>query len=1017
MELGSAAMRGNTMHDARRFPFAVSACVFSLLLWACAGNPAPRGGLPTTPGAGADPASTQAAAAAVAAGQAPVSQGPALPLDARVKRGVLPNGLTYYVLPHKKPEKRAQLWLAVNAGSILEDDDQQGLAHFLEHMGFNGTKRFPKQDIVNFVEKAGMRFGPHLNAYTSFDETVYMLQVPTDAPELMDKGFQVLRDWAGDVSLDSGEVEKERGVVLEEWRLGRGAGMRLFEKQGPVIFSGSKYAKRLPIGKPEIIKGAPRDTLARFYKDWYRPDLMAVIAVGDFDGAAVEKQIAAEFGSLPRPATPRPRALEQLPRHGETLVTIETDPEMPMTTVGILNKLPARPKRSEADYRRMLAEQLYHSMLNGRLDELRRKPDAPFVQAGSGTSGMVRSADVFSLQAVAKEGKVEAAAEALLEELARVERHGFTNTELDRAKKRLLRSARQAVTERDKQEARQFTAEIVRHFLQEETMPGPEGELVLTEKLLPSYTAAELSQLAKGWVSGASRVVSIQGPDKMKKPEASQIQAIAQAVEKKDIKAYDDAQSAAPLLAAAPKPGKVVATRTVPEVGVTEWKLSNGAKVVIKPTNFKNDEFRISGFSPGGHSLVKDADYDSARFSGDIVQQAGLGPMDAVSLRKALSGKIVYVNSFVGELEEYVGAGGSPEDMQTAFELIYLAFTAPRKDEGSFKSWQQRETEQVRNRRLSPERVFQEDMQLFMSQNHRRRQPTTPEVVEKVSLERALAVYQDRFKEAGDFTFVIVGNVDLDKLRPLVETYLASLPARGRKERWRDINVKWPRGKQSKTVVKGTEPKSRVMLSFLGNETWSREKQDDMEMLSQVLQIRLRETLREEMGGVYGVGAGGGISRRPKQRYTFTVSFGCAPENVDKLKQKVLDEIAALQKNGIGEDYLDKVRQTRKRQHEINMKENGFWQSELEDAWRYGEDPKKIPEIDPWIARVSSDRVKAAARRYLHLDAYVQGTLNPEPGAKPATPPPPAKPATPPPAASRPPAPSGPATATAAGGR
>jgi zinc protease len=975
--------------------------VLPLALAACAGNPAPRGGTPLAAASGADPASTQAAAAAVAAGDTPVSQGPALPLDARVKRGVLPNGLTYYVLPHRKPEKRAQLWLAVNTGSILEDDDQQGLAHFLEHMGFNGTRRFPKQDIVNFVEKAGMRFGPHLNAYTSFDETVYMLQVPTDTPELMDKGFQVLRDWAGDLTLDPAEVDKERGVVLEEWRLGRGAGMRLFEKQGPVIFSGSKYANRLPIGKPDIIKGAPRDTVARFYKDWYRPDLMAVVAVGDFDGPAVEKKIAAEFGTLPKPSSPRPRALEGLPRHAETLVTIETDAEMPNTSVSIYNKLPVRPKRSEADYRRMLAEQLYHGMLNSRLDELRRKPDAPFVGAASGMGSMVRSADMFSLWANAKEGKVEAAAEALLEELARVERHGFTTTELERAKKRLLRSARQAVVERDKQEARQFSAEIVRHFLQEETMPGPEGELALTEKLLPSYTAEELSQLAKGWVAGSSRVIAIQGPDKMKKPEKAQIQAIAQAVDKKDIKPYDDAQSAAPLLAGVPKAGKVVATRTIAEVGVTEWKLSNGAKVVVKPTTFKNDEVRIAGFSPGGHSLVKDTDYDSARFSGDIVQQAGLGPMDAVSLRKALSGKIVYVNSFVGELEEYAGAGGSPEDIKTMFELLYLAFTAPRKDEASFKSWQQRETEQVRNRRLSPERVFQEDMQLFMSQNHRRRQPTTPEVVEKVSLERALAVYQDRFKEAGDFTFVVVGNVELDKLKPLVETYLASLPAAGRKERWRDINVRWPRGKQSKTVVKGTEPKSRVMLAFLGDETWSRDKQDDMDMLSQVLQIRLRETLREEMGGVYGVGAGGGISRRPKQRYTFTVNFGCAPENVDKLKAKVLEEIAALQKNGIGEEYLEKIRQTRRRQHEINMKENGFWQSELEDAWRYGEDPRKILEIEPWIARVSSARVKAAARRYLRLDAYVQGTLNPESGARPAAP-----------AAA-----AAPATATGAGGR
>jgi zinc protease len=948
---------------------------FSLVLAACAGSQV----TPPT-GAVADPALA-------------ASADPEIPLDPRVKRGKLPNGLTYYILPHPKPEKRAQLWLAINAGSILEDDDQQGLAHFIEHMGFNGTKRFPKQDIVNLVERAGMRFGPHLNAYTSFDETVYMLQVPTDNVELVDKALQVLRDWAGDVTMDAGEVDKERGVVLEEWRLGRGAGMRLFEKQAPVTWKGSKYATRLPIGKPDIIKGAPRDTLARFYKDWYRPDLMAVIAVGDFAPAEIEKKITAEFGTLPPATSPRPRTLAEMPKHAETLVSVETDAEMPTTAVTILNKLPPRPKRSEADYRRMLAEQLYHIMLNGRLDEIRRKPDAPFVQAGSGTASMVRSADVFRLGAVAKEGQVDRATTALLQELARVEKFGFLGSELERAKKRVLRGVRQAVIERDKRDAREFSSEIVRHFLEGETMPGSEAEQALTEKLLPTYTAAELSSLAKVWVGSGSRVVAITGPDRMKKISYDEVQAIVQAVDKQEIKAYDDALSSAPLLAEKPKAGKVVATREIAELGVTEWKLSNGAVVVVKPTTFKNDEVRLSGFSPGGHSLVKDADYDAARFAGSIVAEAGLGPLDAVSLRKVLNDKIVYVNSFVGELEEQVRAGSSPEDIQTMFELTHLAFTGARKDEGAFKAWQQRESERVRNRRMSPEAVFQEDMGLFLSSNHKRRQPTTPEVLDKVRLDRALATYQERFREAGDFTFIIVGNVEVAKLQPLVETYLASLPTVGRKEKWRDIGVRWPRGGQSKTVFKGTEPKSRIMMAFHGPEKWSREKQDDMDILGEVLSIRLREQLREELGGVYGVGAGGGISRRPRQEYTFSVGFGCAPENIEALKKKVLDEIAALQKNGIGADYLDKVKQARRRSHEISLKENGFWEGELQEAYRYGEDPKKMLDIEPFLARVTSERVQASARRYLKPASYVQGVLKPETGA-PAAAAPAARPAT-----------------------
>jgi zinc protease len=953
----------------------VSLSLSLLLFSACAAQQAAPAPVPAHV-----PAATQAAASAGAA----VDPGPP-PLDARVKRGKLANGLTYFILPHTKPEKRAYFWLVVNAGSTLEDDDQQGLAHFIEHMGFNGTRRFPKQDIVNFVERAGMSFGAHLNAYTSFDETVYTLQVPTDSPELVDKALQILRDWAGDVTLDGPEIEKERGVVLEEWRLGRGAGRRLFDKQSQVVFRGSKYPNRIPIGKPEVIKSAPREALVRFYKDWYRPDLMAVIAVGDFAPAEIEHKIASEFAGLQNPAHERPRVLSEIPAHAETLVTVETDPEMTVTTVGILNKMAHRPERSDADFRRMLAEELYHSMLNARLDELRRKPDAPFLQGGSRTASMVRSADVFSLQALAKEGEVEPTLEALLGELHRVESHGFTKTEVERAKKTVLRQVGQAVLERDKLDGRAFASELVRYFLEDEAMTGPEAEKAAAERLLPTITPEELSQLARTWVGGGNRVVAIAGPEKMKKPPADRIAAIVAAVENKQIAAYDDAVSAAPLLGNKPKPGRVVSTRTIPDVGITEWKLSNGVRVMVKPTTFKNDEIQLSGFSPGGTSLVKDADYDAARFAGTIVHQAGLGAFDAVSLRKVMAGKLVSVNSFVGELEERVTAGSSPEDLETMFELVDLAFTGVRRDEPSFRAWQRQEIEQVRNRKLSPERSFNEEMQVFLSSNHKRRQPTTPEVVEKVALDRSLAIYRDRFRDASDFTFIIVGNVDPVRLQPLVETYLGGLPSVGRKERWRDINVRWPKGGQSKTVVKGQEPKSQVMLAFHGPARFTHENDDDMDVLGEVLSIRLREVLRQEMGGVYGVGARGYITRRPKQEYTFTISFGCAPDKIDTLETKVKEVIAALQKNGISDDYLDKVKQARRRAHEIELKDNGFWERELAEAYRFGEDPRRILDIDSYLARVTSDHVKAAARRYLRPEAYLVGKLKPEiPVAAPA---------------------------------
>ena len=904
---------------------------------------------------------------------------PVVPLDSRIQKGTLANGLTYYILPHQKPGKRAQFWLAVNAGSVQEDEDQRGLAHFVEHMGFNGTKRFPKQDLVNFIESIGVKFGADLNAYTSFDQTVYMLQVPTDKPELVEKAFHVLRDWAGDMTFDAGEVEKERGVVLEEWRLGRGAGMRIFDKQLPVIFHGSKYAERLPIGKPEILKTASRDTLLRFYKDWYRPDLMAVIAVGDFVPADIEKLVKAQFSDLKNPARSRPRPMVEMPAHQETLVSVVTDPEMPRTTVQVMTKMPHRAERTEGDSRRSIVESLHRMMLSSRFDEIRRRPQAPFIGAGAGTNDYVRSTDTFSQFAMVTEETLESGLAALIEESERVEKHGFLQTELDRAKKDLLRSYRRNVQERDKADGREFASEITRNFFETEMMGGPESELRLAEMFVPTVTLEELNHLAKTLSgNGANRVILVSGPEKMKKPTEESLRTLARSVEGREIKPWEDAVSSEPLIAKAPTAGKVAATKSVPEIGVTVWTLSNGVRVVHKETDFKNDEVLLSAFSPGGHSLVKDADYENARFASTVVGEGGLGSFDASTLRKVLAGKVVAVGAGVGELEESLSGRASPEDLETMFQMIQLRFTAPRKDANAFASWRARETEAVKNRRLVPEVVFNEDYYTFLAQSHKRRLPTTPEMLARIDLEKAMKIYKDRFADAGDFTFVIVGNVAADKLKPLAETYLGSLPSKGRKENWKDVKVTWPKGVQTKVVAMGSEPKSRVVLTFHGTEKWSEETENDMRMLGEILRFRLREVLREDMGGVYGVSVGGSVMRRPRPEFSFAVSFGCAPESVDKLKEAVFAEIKAISTDGIGDAYLQKLKEARVREHEVDLKENSFWLSELRRAYTYGDDPKDIPDIAPTLALVSSARVQAAAKKYLGGE-YVVGILNPAP--------------------------------------
>jgi len=443
-----------------------------------------------------------------------------------------------------------------------------------------------------------------------------------------------------------------------------------------------------------------------------------------------------------------------------------------------------------------------------------------------------------------------------------------------------------------------------------------------------------------------------------------------------DIKPYDDKTSNVALMATLPTPGSVVATRPIPELGVTEWTLSNGVHVVVKPTDFKADEVRIVGFADSGTSLASDADYDSARFASTVVGQGGLGPFDATALRKALAGKVLSVNATIAELFEIVSGIASPEDLDTLFQMVNLELTAPRKDDGAFTAWRASQVEQAKNRRLSPETAFHEDLSVFFSKGHRRRQPTTPEVLQSVHLEKAVAFYKARFADASGFTFVIVGNVDLDCTKHLAETYLASLPAAGKKERWRDVNLRHPAGVTKTYVAQGSEPKSRVSLTFHGNETWSRDAENDLRMVEEVLRIRLREILREDMGGVYGVSVSGGVTRRPKQEYTFTVSFGCAPDNIAKLEKAVMDEIKALQNAGVGDDYIAKVKELRRRAHETRLKENGYWVSELESAYMFGDDPKVILDFDTMVDRVSSARVRAAAKKYLGAQ-YTLGELRP----------------------------------------
>ena len=862
---------------------------------------------------------------------------------------------------------------------MLEDDDQQGLAHFVEHMAFNGTESFAKQEIVSYLESIGMRFGPDVNASTGFDETDYTLRVPTDRPEILDKGLQILAEWAHAVAFEPEEIEKERGVVIEEWRLGRGAEARMRDKQLPVLFRGSRYAERLPIGRKEVLERAPREALQRFYRDWYRPDLMAVIAVGDFDPAAMESAIRERFSTLARPAQARQREFFPVPDHAEPLFTVATDPEATDSSVAIYYKRPVRPQGSVGDYRRGRIEGLYHDMLNARLLEAARMNNAPFLQAVSGSGRLVRSSEVIYQAAGVAEGGVLRGLEALLVEVERVRRHGFTATELERAKADVLRSYEQANAERDKIDSGAFAAEFERAFLEDEPVPGIAKELELVRELLPGITLAEVNRLASETLGESNRVVTVSAPEKPgAAPQEAELRAVFASALARDLQPYRDRTLAGPLVPNPPQPGTLAAESQIPELGVTEWRLSNGVRVVLKPTDFQNDEVLLTAYKHGGTSLVSDAEFVSAQLSAAIVRETGVGQYDSATLDKALAGKAAQAFTGIAELQEGVGGAASPRDLETMFQLAYLSITAPRRDEEAFRAFRERLRASLENRLADPETVFADKLRETISNGHPRRRPLTIERLAELDLETALRVYRERFADATGFTFVLVGNFEPAAIQPLVLRWLGGLPADGRVDQWRDIGITHPEGQVRFEVAKGLEPKSQVRLVLHGDAEWSREAEHDLGALAAALRIRLREVLREDLGGVYGVSVNGDVSARPRQRYSFGVAFGCAPENVETLLAAVFAEIEALKTSGPSASVVERVRESERRELEVRRRENGYWGSMLEYAYDLGLDPRVILEEDKLIERVTAENLRATAQRHLDTSRYVLGILKPE---------------------------------------
>lgn len=909
-----------------------------------------------------------------------------IPMDPSVRTGTLSNGMKYYIKKNTLPEKKVDFRLAINAGSILEDESQRGLAHFMEHMNFNGTKNFPDNKLVDFLQSIGVKFGQHLNAYTSFDETVYMLPVPLDKPGNLDAGLKVMEDWAFNATLSDEQINKERGVVLEELRLGLGPDKRMSDKYLPKLLYNSQYANRLPIGKKDILENFKTDVIRQFHKDWYRPDLMAIVVVGDINVDEIEKKIKDNFSKYKNPAKPRERKVFDLPNHKETLVAVETDPDATSSVVQFIMKDSDayKPDVTVEQYNQSAVENLATTMLNNRFRELINSTNPPFTFGSVYHGGTyARTKEAFQGFAMTKEGDQLNALKVLLTEVERAKKFGFTQSELDRAKSQVISNMERSYNNRDKTESDMLVEEYVRNFLEQEPMPGIAWEYEDTKKFLPSVTLAQTNDVIKKMVKDDSRVIVITGPkkDNVTMPTEAMVLNTFESVKMADIKPYEEKATIKNLVKPFKSEGKITKTETDAKLGTTTWTLSNGVKVTFKKTDFKDDEIVFAARSLGGNSLIPDADFNKTQFAFQALSEAGVNGFSKADLTNYLAGKQVSVNPSVGALTEGISGRTNQKDLGTAMELMYAYFTGLNYNPDSFNAYKTKQSAMLNNMLSNPQFYFSSEHAKFMNQKNPRFIGIIP--MEKdwanTDYKKAYDIYKEKFANAGNFQFYFVGNIDEATFKSQVLQYVASLPSTGKPSTFKDTGYRQMTGDYTKTYKKGKDPKSMVSIAYSGEATYNEKDALALEALGEVATIKVIEKLREDESGIYGGGARGGMNKVPYGTYNFSISFPCGPENADKLTKSAIAEVQKLIDKGPEQKDLDKYKEGEYNDDKTNLRDNGYWMNALTKNQLDGTDKYDILNYQEKVKALTVKDLQDVAKKYLTKGKIV-ATLMPEDG-------------------------------------
>lgn len=925
------------------------------------------------------------AAAVVFAAMGSMAQTPQpLPVDPNVRIGVLDNGLTYYIRHNEQPKERCEFHIAQGVGAILEEDHQDGLAHFLEHMAFNGTEHFPGKLIINYFESVGVNFGGNINAYTSLDETVYRLSnVPTYREGILDSALMVMHDWSCAISLLGEEIDNERGVIREEWRTGNNASRRLYFNGMKLKYPGSKYAIRDVIGDTAVINNFSYQALRDYYHLWYGPDLQSIVVVGDIDVDKMEQKLVKLFNTVPERKNRGVRPRFGVDDNKEPVVARYTDKEAQYTMLEFECKHPALPREvrlSDQGYLMDLFHSLIKTMINYRIQEEVTNPEANIIQALGAYDNLVGSTDAFQMIFIPKDGREKAAFADMITMAEKIKRYGFTAAEFERAKTEMLSSYERSYNERNTRENISFAREYYRNYLDGEPIPGIEWEYQFVQGLLPQLPVAMVNELAKAYITDENIILAYLGKDVPTAPSKDEMLAIYEQVRASEIEAPVEEVFDRPLVENAPKKaGKIKKEKFNAALGTTEWTLSNGINVIIKPTAFKNDEIVMNILSKGGWTKVATEDLPSAVLAGNIVDYNGLADFSTIDLQKILTGKKVSVSPLIDQYSEYMKGSSSVKDFETMLQLSYLYFTAPRKDDKAFSSMMQILETSLAAREQDPSVAFNDSIEMTVSDHHERTVIVNTELLKRVNQDRAIAIYKERFANPADFTVIFVGNIDPKDpaVRKQICTWLGSLKTKKTRENFTDHGIRYPKGivnNYFEREMQTNTASNRIM--YTGDMEYNLANRLNMNVIGKILSTRYLESIREREGGSYGVGVAGWVENKPVDKAVLLMQFDTDPEKQQKLMGIIHQEIRDIVNNGPLAEDLQKVKESMLKDHAEDMEDNSFWMNAIN---RYYND--NIDYVNGYVEAVNAitaETVTATLKALVEQGNVIEVVMSPE---------------------------------------